>query len=67
MLGDYATCQDTHYISITKTYWVLLFREVIIVYYENLMKHINTVFGQNAEFFNVKAYGTYSKHSIIKS
>jgi hypothetical protein len=23
------------------------------------MKHINTVFGQNAEFFNVKAYGKH--------
>jgi hypothetical protein len=32
----------------------MLFRETIIVYYDNHMKHINTLCGQNAEFHMLK-------------
>jgi hypothetical protein len=44
----------------------MLFREIIVVYSENHMKHINTRCGKNAEFFNVKAGGTYSYHCALK-
>lgn len=32
----------------------MLFKEIIDVYFENLTKPINAVFGQNAELFIVK-------------
>jgi hypothetical protein len=35
----------------------MVFRETIAVYFENHMKHIN---GQNAEFLNIEASGTYN-------
>lgn len=35
--------------------------EIIVVYSKNHMKHtrINTLYGQNTEFYNVKVSGTY--------
>jgi hypothetical protein len=44
------TSQETHYVSITKPNRLMLFREIIVVYCENHMEHINTLCGQNAEF-----------------
>jgi hypothetical protein len=38
------------------------FKEIITVYYENNMKPINTLCGQNAELLIVKTDGTYSYH-----
>jgi hypothetical protein len=38
----------------------MLFRKIIAVYCENHTEHINTLCGQNAEIFNVKACGKYS-------
>jgi hypothetical protein len=38
------------------------FRETVTVYCENRMKHSKTVCGQNAEFWHVKAGGTYGIH-----
>jgi hypothetical protein len=35
------------------------FREIIAVYCETRMKHINTLCEQNADFWYVKAGGTY--------
>jgi hypothetical protein len=35
-------------ISITKTNQLMLFREIIVLYCENHMKHINTAYWQNA-------------------
>jgi hypothetical protein len=43
----------------------MLFREIIAVYCENHMEHINTHCGQNAEFTNVKAGGTYGYRRIL--
>jgi hypothetical protein len=40
----------------------MLFGETVAVYCENHMEHANTLRGQNAEFWNVKADGTYSSH-----
>jgi hypothetical protein len=44
----------------------MLFREISDVYCENLMKHTNTLRGQNAEFWYVKVGGIYSNHSALK-
>jgi hypothetical protein len=44
----------------------MLFREMIAVYCENHMEHINTLCGQNAKLFNVKTGGTYTYSSIVK-
>jgi hypothetical protein len=44
----------------------MLFREISYVYCENHMKHTNTLRGQNAELYYVKAGGIYSNHSALK-
>jgi hypothetical protein len=54
------TSQETYYVSATKPNWLMLFGEIIAVYCENHTEHTNTLFGQNAEFPNVKVGGTYS-------
>jgi hypothetical protein len=40
----------------------MLFRETVAVYCENHMEHTNTLYGQNAVFWYVKAGGTFSNH-----
>jgi hypothetical protein len=40
----------------------MLFRETVAVYCENHTEHINTLCGQNAEFWYVKAGGVYIYH-----
>jgi hypothetical protein len=35
-------------------YTLMLFREIIVVYFECHTKHINTLCRQNAEFYKVK-------------
>jgi hypothetical protein len=40
--------------SFTKIRWLVLLRELIAVYYENHLKYINTLCGQNAKFCIVK-------------
>jgi len=40
----------------------MLFMEIIAVCSQIHAKHINTLCGQNVEFVNVKAGGTYSDH-----
>jgi hypothetical protein len=44
----------------------MLFGETVPVYCENHTEHINTLRGQNAEFWYVKAGGTYSNHCALK-
>ena len=44
----------------------MLYREIIAVCSEIHTKHINTLCGQNVEFFNVKPSGTYSNHRAIR-
>jgi hypothetical protein len=36
--------------------------ETVAVYCENRTEHINTLCGQNAEFYCVRADGTYTNH-----
>jgi hypothetical protein len=47
----------TQRVTNTKINWLMLFKEIITVYYENYTKHKYTL-GQNAELLSVKAGGT---------
>ena len=40
----------------------MLYREIMAVCSEIHTKHINTLGGQNVQFVNVKAAGTYRNH-----
>jgi hypothetical protein len=42
----------------------MLFGERVAVYCENNTEHIDTLCGQNAEFWYVKVGGTYSTQSV---
>jgi len=44
----------------------MVHREIIAVYSEIHIKHINTLRGQNVEMLNVKPGGTYSNHWAVK-
>jgi hypothetical protein len=44
----------------------MLFREITTVYSESHIKTINTLCGQNYEFFCVRKDGTYKSHSALK-
>jgi hypothetical protein len=48
------TSQETHYVSATETNRLILFREVIAVYCENHMEHINTLCAQNVETLYIR-------------
>jgi hypothetical protein len=43
------TAKKTVHFTITKINWLTLFKEIIAVYCENHTKHINKLFGHNAE------------------
>jgi hypothetical protein len=51
------TSEEKHSISTVYTNRLKRFREIITVYCENRMKHINTLCEDNAEFFGIKAGG----------
>ena len=44
----------------------MLYREIIAVCSEIHIKHINTLCGQNVEFFSVKPGGIYSNHRALE-
>jgi hypothetical protein len=44
----------------------MLFMEIIAVCSQIHAKHINTLCGQNVEFVNVKAGGTYSDYWALE-
>jgi len=52
--------------SVIKTSQLMLYREIIAVCSEIHTKHINTLWGQNVEFVNVTAGGTYSDHWALE-
>jgi hypothetical protein len=52
--------QETHYVSTTKPNWLMLFGKTVAVYCENHTGHTDTLCGQNAKFWRIKAGGTYS-------
>jgi hypothetical protein len=60
------TSQETHYVTATKPHRLMLFRETVAVYIENHTEHTNTLCGQNAEFWNVKAGGIHIYHWALK-
>jgi hypothetical protein len=60
------TSQETNYVSTTKTNRLMLFGETVAVYCENHTEHINTLCGQNAEFWYATAGGTYINHWALK-
>jgi hypothetical protein len=43
------------------------FRKIIAIYSENRMKHMNTICGQHAKPFNVKAGGIYNNQCVLNS
>jgi hypothetical protein len=56
-------------LTIRKTKLVVLFREGVQIDYENDMKHITTLYGQNAEFLNIRMRNgrpIYRCHSALK-
>jgi hypothetical protein len=57
-----STSQETHYVSAKKPNRLMLFGETVAVYCENHTEHTDTLCGQSAEFWCVKAGGTYSNH-----
>lgn len=52
--------------TITKSSWLMRFKEIIVVHYENNMKPINTLYVKNAEFLSIKAGGTDNYHLTLK-
>ena len=52
--------------SFIKTSQLILCREIIAVCSQINTKHINTLCGQNVEFLNVTAGGTYSDHGTLE-
>jgi hypothetical protein len=46
------------------TNWLMLYREVMALYYKN---HAKYEFRQNPEFYNVKEGGTYSYQCYLES
>jgi hypothetical protein len=43
----------------------MMFMEIVAVYSEDHMKHINALSGRNAELFNVKAGDRWRNHCIL--
>jgi hypothetical protein len=60
------TTKKAPHFTVTKVNRLTLFKEIIAVYTENQMKHINTLCGQSVELLNVKVCGTYSYHWLLK-
>jgi hypothetical protein len=59
------TSQETHHVSATKTNRLLLFREIIVVYRENHMEHINTLCGLNVETLYIRIqFVPHRKHYV---
>jgi hypothetical protein len=46
---------------------IMLFREIIAVYFKNHRKHINTLYRQNADYVNIETSVMFSKHWALKS
>ena len=47
-----------------KTNQLMLYSEIIAVCFQIHIKHLNTLCGQNVEFFIVKCFGKYRNHLI---
>jgi hypothetical protein len=60
------TSQETYYISARKFILLMLFREIIALHCHQHTKHRNTLCGQNAKFWYVKAGGAYGNRWDLK-
>jgi len=60
------TSKRTPHFTITKINWLMLFKEISTVYYENYMKAIHKNCEQSTELLFVKAGGTY-EYLALKS
>jgi hypothetical protein len=58
--------QRKQHVSMTTISCLMLFKEIIAVYYENQTNPINILCGQNTELLIVEAGGTYSYHRNLK-
>jgi hypothetical protein len=58
--------QKTHYLSITTTNWLILFRAVTAVYCEHHTK-LESIQSAKYSIYNVKADGTYTYYCDLKS
>jgi hypothetical protein len=61
-INSFRTSQETHHVSATKPNRLMLFRETVAVYCEIHMEHTDTLCEQFAEFYYIKAGGTYTNH-----
>jgi len=52
--------------SVIKTRELMLYKEITSVCFQIHTKHINTLWGQNTQFLNVTAGGTYSDHWALE-
>jgi hypothetical protein len=55
-----------HCISVTKTNWLMLCKEIIAVYFENLNETSMYTTWATCSLPNVKADGTYTNHCVSK-
>jgi hypothetical protein len=60
IINSVLTSKKTQHFTTTKINWLMLFGEIITVYFENHTKPINKFCGQNAELIIAKAGGTCS-------
>jgi hypothetical protein len=60
------TSQETYYVSAREPNLLILFGETVAVYCENHTEHTDTLCEQNAEFYCIKAGGTYSNHWVLQ-
>jgi hypothetical protein len=61
-INPVCSSQETHYVSAPKPNRLMLFGEIVAVYWENHTEHTDALCGQNAEFWYVIAGGTYINH-----
>jgi translation initiation factor IF-1 len=59
------TSQETHHVSATETYRLILFKETVAVYCENNTEYTDTVCGQSRELCCVKVRDTECQECLL--
>jgi len=52
--------------SIIRTSWLMLYREVMGIYCMNFIGHVTTTSGKNALFFNITTGGMCNHYWVLK-
>jgi hypothetical protein len=65
--GPVRTAHETHSVSVIKTDQLMLYREIIAVFFKSIKAHECSVCGQSVELLNVKPGGTHSDHWASKN